>query len=182
MLKAHQPTKNERRPDKEQVLCKTLDRACLSLFRNKIEHFKSRHLLSAIALPALTPRLRENLMGKAPLRLVAQRRETVQFLPSGWKTKYFIETLECGHEQHSFLNSVSEITPSAMRRRCQECKAISMSVADASLSAAAPLPGSEAPDSRNGQNRIACKPEWIAGDSLPPRKPVQSVTRKRRAA
>lgn len=74
-------------------------------------------------------------MGKAPLRLVTSRREVVVLMPTGWQTKYFQEILECGHEQAAHLSSLPSEAPTALRRRCQECKSLGSRVGhDASLS------------------------------------------------
>lgn len=90
-------------------------------------------------------------MGKAPLRLVRARDEV---MPG----KVWIESLDCGHKvtayQEFFWDDGAHLVnlePSAIRRRCQECKAIA------------------AQSDRS---------------TLPPRKPVQSVTnpKRRRAA
>lgn len=77
-------------------------------------------------IPALSPELQERLMGKAPLRLVLQR---VALPLHTWQ-----ERLECGHEVITYSNfewdekaHLVHLTPTAKRRRCQECKAIEAS-------------------------------------------------------
>lgn len=69
-----------------------------------------------------SPRLREFLLGKSPLRLVVKRT---------WHTQdSFTDVLECGHEsqlQFTAFGYVEDqylyrIQPTAKRRRCQECK------------------------------------------------------------
>jgi hypothetical protein len=69
-----------------------------------------------------SPRLREFLLGKSPLRLVVKRT---------WHSRdSFTDVLECGHEsqlQFTAFGYVEDqylhrIQPTAKRRRCQECK------------------------------------------------------------
>lgn len=77
------------------------------------------------SIAPLSPELRDALMGKAPLRLVSARCEVEQGV---WE-----ETLECGHKQTAFTGffwddgaHLVNVPPSAKRRRCQPCKAISL--------------------------------------------------------
>lgn len=69
--------------------------------------------------PSLSPQLSDHLMGKSPLRLVAQRRRA-----NAGGNYYWIETLECGHVQEAHRSDLSDsqTEPTAKRRRCQKCK------------------------------------------------------------
>lgn len=67
--------------------------------------------------PSLSPQLSDHLMGKSPLRLVAQRRRA-----NAGESHYWNETLECGHSCISYPNELSDTEPTAKRRRCQKCK------------------------------------------------------------
>jgi hypothetical protein len=66
-------------------------------------------------------------MGKAPLRRIVSR-TAVTFSPHlsvpEYKITYWIEVLECGHEQIVYSNVLGPCEPTAVRRRCQECLAI----------------------------------------------------------
>lgn len=80
-----------------------------------------------LGCPSLSPELRDQLMGKAPLRLVAKREEFGGFKPG----TTWLETLECGHEQIHYLDwewkdmsYLVQRPPSAKRRRCTDCKAL----------------------------------------------------------
>jgi hypothetical protein len=73
--------------------------------------------------PSLSPALMERLLGKSPLRLIAQRTQLEKHV---WK-----ERLECGHEVHTFIDFEWDygghlvlFEPTALRRRCRECKAL----------------------------------------------------------
>lgn len=177
MLKAFQPAK-QAQPSLPFYLLSVTDplaaathRACLSLFRNKIEQFQTRHLNSAISLKisspsALSSLLRDRLMGKSPLRLVLARAEIHR---GAWR-----ESLACGHEIITFTNFLWDesghlinIPPNAMRRRCQECKEIAQGLGDRVGHASSSQP--------HGAGDGALVPQATP-------KPVQSVTRKRRAA
>ena len=56
----------------------------------------------------------ERLLGKSPLRLVAERTQVAKGV---WNEK-----LECGHEVSTYQETLIEFTPTAKRRRCQQCK------------------------------------------------------------
>jgi hypothetical protein len=77
-----------------------------------------------IALPrALTPALLESLLGKSPLRRIAAR------FPDLDTPHLYLETLECGHQVHSFQDfewnpGLKWLPMSSIRRRCRECSAL----------------------------------------------------------
>lgn len=75
----------------------------------------------------MTPELRERLMGKSPLRMIAER---TSLHKNVWKEK-----LECGHELVTFADfywdeksHLINLQPTAKRRRCQECKEIALAL------------------------------------------------------
>lgn len=143
------------------LLCKVSTAASRLIYRPSP---RSERLIRAISIPAPTPEMRLRLLGKAPLRLIASRAEV---MPG----KVWVEILECGHEltaYQSFLwdekAHLINLEPSAIRRRCQECKIEAAKHGGSADSAAGGVPPTEAP--------------------MPLRKPPQSVTdpKRRRAA
>lgn len=99
-----------------------------------------------VALPrALSPALLDSILGKAPLRLIAAR------IPTLDDPHLFLETLECGHQVHSFQDFAwtprLEWQPmKSMRRRCRECKAAAQKFSPKSASESKP-PSVERKDS-----------------------------------
>lgn len=67
--------------------------------------------------PSLSPQLSDHLMGKSPLRLVAQRSRV-----NAGNSLYWKEVLECGHAYVAYPSEISNAEPTAKRRRCVECK------------------------------------------------------------
>lgn len=78
------------------------------------------HVQSAPLPPSLHPRLLERILGKSPLRLVVDRKQTAKGV---WEEK-----LECGHSYTTYSqftlenNRYIEVPITAVRRRCQPCK------------------------------------------------------------
>src|SRR5579883_2473460 len=110
---------------------------CFEQFPNFTSPFRAVNRYNSRAVkdplpkaPSLSPELMDVLMGKSPLRTVAQRVKHVTTDPNGQNATYWIETLECGHEQAAFRpfrwddGHLVNLEPTAKRRRCVECKAI----------------------------------------------------------
>lgn len=106
----------------QQVLCGCgSSESCSDSVTNEISSGNPSNSNPAtyIPNPSLSPQLSDHLMGKSPLRLVAQRRRA-----NAGEYYYWIETLECGHVQEAHRSDLSdsETEPTAKRRRCQKCK------------------------------------------------------------